>query len=83
MKKAEMIERIIDSKVATMDFLDEIGVKASYAYIIENGKNLIEQVIDSDNEIILESTIIENMNKKEAEQVVEFITDNNQVLEFA
>ena len=83
MKKTEMIERIIDSKVATMDFLDNIGVKASYAYVIENGKNLIEQVIDSDNEIIFESIIIENMNKTEVKQVIEFITDNNQVLEFA
>lgn len=82
MKKTEMIERIIDSKVATMDFLDNIGVKASYAYVIES-KNLIEQVIDSDNEIILESIIIENMNEKELKKVIEFIADCNQVLEFA
>lgn len=82
MKKAKMIESIIDSKVTTKDYLDKIGIKASYAYVIENGKNLIEQVIDSDNEIILESTIIENMNKTEVKQVVEFIRDCNQVLEF-
>ena len=55
MKRTEMVERIIDSKVATKDYLDKIGIEASYAYVIENGNKLIEQVTDSDNEIILES----------------------------
>lgn len=83
MKKAEMVERIIDSKVATKDYLDKIGIEASYAYVIENGNKLIEQVTDSDNEIILESTIIDNMSQTEVKQVVEFIRDSKQVLEFA
>lgn len=83
MKKSEMVERIIDSKVATKDYLDKIGIKASYAYVIENGNKLIEQVTDSDNEIILESTIIDNMSQTEVKQVVEFIRDYKQVLEFA
>ena len=83
MKKSEMVECIIDSKVATKDYLDKIGIKASYAYVIENGNKLIEQVTDSDNEIILESTIIDDMSKAEVKQVVEFIRDSKQVLEFA